>query len=85
MTDHLLILSSDEARLLGSLYSLGAMAVLALSAGAEEEKLFQESRLLLRAGLGLKDYDKLQRSLRDKVLNIIDEMNRDAKEQASDA
>lgn len=82
MPDHLLILSDDEARLLGSLYSLGAMGVLALSAGAEEEKLFQESRRLLQAGLGLKDYDQLQRSLRDKVLNIIDEMNRDAKEQA---
>jgi len=77
MSEHILVLTDKEVRLLGALYSLGSMAALVTRLGDKEEKMFLESQALAGKMLQIERMHKMHISLRDRIMELVAEAETD--------
>jgi len=81
MSEHILVLTDKEARLLGALYSLGSMAALVTQLGDKEAKMFVESQALAGKMLQIERMHKMHISLRDRIMELVAEAESDDAER----
>ena len=77
MSDHILVLTDAEARLLGVLYSLGAMSALAVQGGPAEDTILKLARTLAAQMLETIEELDRQTNLRKRITALVEEIDHD--------